>query len=1252
MTVSIAELLIRIDSTQVRLASLETERLSSRSRDAEHATDRLSTSFSSLGRILAGVTSGFSAMQLATQMLKTIEQVQNLETRLQGLAKSSADYIGIQTMLVDLAKEHHKSNLDLQTSFAQLLTIEQTGIITRKQSIDLLTGMSNAQSRTGASAEALSQSMIGLTQALNMGTLAWEEVKQVTEPIPGLMQKIAEAAGFVGKSAIGDFKKIVTEGKYSSEMFGQILPAALATYSGAASATADNLTSKYKDVENAWIELAKTLESPVNSALTPVLEYLTAMLSEANREISALKGAFSQPSSGAPDNGMPDLRSTAFTSSLDNAFKQTSKQMALTKDQQDAIILNGKEYLELIFTINDADKKRGETVNKAADAAKQKSEAIIKAIQSEITAQDEQLKKLTMTDREYKAHELDLLKMSQAMKSAALAKWDLIKATEAENKSADAGKTAMEAEIDRYKQLTLSARDYYIEKLRSQNVSEQQIPGITEKHDINVGLEIRQQQIEEARQVWATYGDSIGLVKDQMVDLGSVTSSVFDGALGGISAMAGAFDGMINNLIDINSKLDEELAKRKEISNLPVSSFADIQARDQAIEDSLKKEQQLADKRDSTIISGTKQVAGATAKMFAENTKARKLFHNIEMVMAGIEMAMTIKKVTTELWGMGTVLMSKIGMVAPTVAADTTMATVGATVGVINQAQGDPYSAFPRMAAMAAIMAALGFAVAGAASGGGTPALPPPTTTGTGTVLGDSKLISGSLDNTYDLLKNIHAQEYIELRGINQGIGVLVAGITNTVNKLFQSGGVTAKLTSELGAGSTSSGGFLGGLFGGKTKEVVGGGIAFGSAVIKNIMAGVELVGNQFSITKTTKSSFFGGTKTSFSEAYSALDGDVTKAFGDVLKTASDVMLNLTSFYGQSIRESILNYRIPALKIDLAGMTGQEAVDKVSGVISSVLDEMADYVFGSIVSQYQKLGEGMLETASRIFAEVTVVKDILSRSGLSIASDFIAISDSLVQAAGGLEKFQTQFEGYYDNFYTDAEKQERLKLKIAGQLTEVNLLLPETREGYRKLIEALDINNQLDQQRYSLLLQVASAADEYYKSLENIMKTYADLEAWLNKDKRGESSGSSPLTRNAEYLTQIGTSYLAVKGGDLESMSKLTSLVDEYKGFYQKYAPASYADLSRWLHEAMAALLPSHATGLASVPYDGYMATLHKGERVLTAQEAKNTDNADLLMAIIQTEREGFKQVIAELRASNKSQDDIKASARRAEVAA
>ncbi len=379
-------------------------------RDTTAAAASTGSGFVALRGAIAGIGLGV----LAKEMLNTIEQVQNLDTRLTSLTKSAQDYTATQAYLLEVSREHHKNNLDLQASFASLLTIEQTGIITRQQSQGILEGLSNAQSKTGATSEALKQSLVGTTQALGMGTVAWEEMKQITEPIPGLLMKIAEAAGYTGKTAVGDFKKVVGEAKVSSEMLGRILPAAFAKYDGAASATSDNLTAKYADVKNAWTDLAKVLEAPVNDALTPILRFATWQLGEFAKQANYLKSLFgSDVTSGAPDNGM----------AIDLAGRAKPPMVV------DAAVEEAKKIRQ---EIEANDKKSTESANKKIKDAQRTAEAIIKAIQSEITAQDEQLKKLTLTDRAYKEHQLTLLGMSDAVKKAELNKYDLIKATEAE----------------------------------------------------------------------------------------------------------------------------------------------------------------------------------------------------------------------------------------------------------------------------------------------------------------------------------------------------------------------------------------------------------------------------------------------------------------------------------------------------------------------------------------------------------------------------------------------------------------------------------------------------------------------------------------------------------------------------------------------------------------------------------------------------------------------------------------------------
>jgi hypothetical protein len=56
-----------------------------------------------------------------------------------------------------------------------------------------------------------------------------------------------------------------------------------------------------------------------------------------------------------------------------------------------------------------------------------------------------------------------------------------------------------------------------------------------------------------------------------------------------------------------------------------------------------------------------------------------------------------------------------------------------------------------------------------------------------------------------------------------------------------------------------------------------------------------------------------------------------------------------------------------------------------------------------------------------------------------------------------------------------------------------------------------------------------------------------------------------------------------------------------------------YAEAGAYINQQVAG---SHAGGLDFVPYDGYIAQLHKGERVLTASQAKGGDSEELVLEL------------------------------------
>jgi hypothetical protein len=808
---------------------------------------------------------------------------------------------------------------------------------------------------------------------------------------------------------------------------------------------------------------------------------------------------------GATANG------TAATQTSSDAIKDELKAL---NDQHQKLSLSERDY-ELVklnaLGMSDAAKAQAMAVwdsNHALEAkqkADKEAESSAKSLQTAYeNAANSMGQSMATIGGHTKAEAMEYEVTAGSLKNLTEAKklYLLQQAAEFDNKTLEknaneAAKSALDTLIDKYNQLTLSARAYYESTLKTKDglpLSSEQSAPILQQYDKNAGVEANQKNIDAARSSLESYNQTLASTIAKTTDLGATNTAIFDGALGGINTLNGAFDNMVKSL-EANTKALSELHK-KQVEN---AAFEQRAITDEArkrnngqylvdlknISDNKKlyalEEQRLSNENLKSSLTGIRQVASATGAMFAENTAARKAFNIVAL-------AASVSERLADMAGLG----------------------VKAASATLTQGQGDPYTAFARIAAMAAIVSSiLSAAGAGTFNFSGTAVAPGPQglSSDTGTVLGDSTAKSASVDKTYQLLKDIHGEEYAELRGINQGIAALSSGITNVVTRLFQAGGLatvntpasTFKATGMLSAlNSIDPGHYLrdldpigskimSTLFGGKqTSSVIAQGIATGPASLSDLIAGGNLSASQFAQIQTkTSGGWFGKDKYSTRTQYAALDAATQTALNEVFSSMGSTMLGLADSLGMGLSNRVKNYIIPALTVDLKGLSGDDAAKKLNGVISASLDTMSTAVFGDIIGQYQQLGEGMLETAVRIVSEVAVVRDAVSRSGLSLGDNAIAISDSLVQAAGGLKEFQQQFDSFFDKFFSESEKQARLYESLTSSFEQLNLSLPGTRESYKKLVESLDLSNAADRERYSMLIKLSDAADTYYSGIED-----------------------------------------------------------------------------------------------------------------------------------------------------------------------
>ena len=197
----------------------------------------------------------FAAAASASSIFRNIQIFEKLDIRLRSLTNSAEDYANTQAFLKTKADELNIGVETLSDGYARLLVLQNAGVLNREQVNKLSEGLVNAGAALGASGVDIQRVLFGLSQGLSAGTLRAEELNQVTEPLPGLLQELDKAAGLV----TGGFRRMVNAGEVTSEFLANTLVKALESYDGAAKKLDGTISGSLARLNNAWVELARTI---------------------------------------------------------------------------------------------------------------------------------------------------------------------------------------------------------------------------------------------------------------------------------------------------------------------------------------------------------------------------------------------------------------------------------------------------------------------------------------------------------------------------------------------------------------------------------------------------------------------------------------------------------------------------------------------------------------------------------------------------------------------------------------------------------------------------------------------------------------------------------------------------------------------------------------------------------------------------------------------------------------------------------
>lgn len=538
------------------------------------------------------------------------------------------------------------------------------------------------------------------------------------------------------------------------------------------------------------------------------------------------------------------------------------------------------------------------------------------------------------------------------------------------------------------------------------------------------------------------------------------------------------------------------------------------------------------------------------------------------------------------------------------------VAVVNAVAAIANQGLGDPYTAFARIAAMAAAMGALlasiGESVNGGGGGGETAAAALPASTRLGAEAGTG---SESISKSYELLQDTYSMEYRELTRIWKEVRNLQTGLTGLVTEIVRVGGGNISIPS-VNVGSTPGmveglwnslgdiggsfmtglanvltlgmsgwlqdtiGGFLGGIFGGgKESWVQGGGLATGSRSVGQLRGGSGIGGQSYTTVQVHEDGgWFSSDKDYTYKVYGALTANISGLLDKVFVSMSNTLVELSKGLGVDVNKA-LNYVFQGGEINLKGLSTDEINKKLNEYFSNMADTAADAIFGDLIRQYQKLDEGLMETAARLIMDKEIVLNILKMTNQFVVGvntmDVIALTESLVELAGGLDKLQESAGQYYTSFFSDAEKADLLYNQLANSFADMNMLMPETRGAFRDLVESQNLMTEAGRENYIQLLNMAEATDQFFSLMEKIMekavseqgKTVSELQGYVDKLKGARESMKMEGTAFARQQTETAKlAFAAVldaaRGGDLsgikgldKSLSTMVASANSTSGF-------------------------------------------------------------------------------------------------------
>ena len=500
-------------------------------------------------------------------------------------------------------------------------------------------------------------------------------------------------------------------------------------------------------------------------------------------------------------------------------------------------------------------------------------------------------------------------------------------------------------------------------------------------------------------------------------------------------------------------------------------------------------------------------------------------------------------------------------------------------------------------------MAAAGVAIAAvlgsAFSGGGSVSLSQQRQDkqGTGTVFGDSSAKSESILNAIEAVKDNTYQGLAISQGMLSALNDIKSNIGSFAQLVVRNDSITGTAKKFEGLDGSESN-FLSKLgnsiFGGK-KTLEDTGFMMKSLSFADVLDGLVDANSYAEIKKS--GGWFSSSSTKTQIEGLGLEGNrqianVITSLGDAIQAAGGVF----GLEGDAFTSQLNSFVIDIGKISFKGMKPDEIEAELQAVFSALGDDMAAFAVAGL-EPFQQVGEGYLETLTRVAAgyeTVNVVMDSLGMDFNKVGLASVGARERLINLVGGLEEFTSSADQFLNDFYTDQERANSLRVRITPTLDQFGIKTgaQDSMQQFRSVVTGLELTTEAGARAYATLMQIAPA-----------FKQIADVDAKIFEER-------SDLQKELDQLTLSETQLLAQQRAALDESNR--ALFDQIQAIKAKTAAeeAATAALEKAKSDASALL------GNVDSAFSVLQRVFDREKAALQSQIANHTEAANKIRAV------------------------------------